>query len=135
MPEPHPGLIREINNPSLPLKVVKVHPPSLGAVAQDEGHGYTVRLELSRRVTHYESQAIRRLSERMRFEGSTLTITRTTLEKIHERKDQIKDLVSQAETRGAQAEEAAAVSKATSEAAHEAEVARLEKAAAEINFD
>lgn len=135
MPEPHPGLVRELNDRSLPLKVVKVYPPYAEDVAQDQGDGYMVQLKLSRRATHYEAQAIRRLSDRMRFDGSTLTVRGTTLEMINEQKDQIKDLISQAETRGARAEESAADSEAMAEAAHEADVARLEKAAAEINFD
>ena len=55
MPEPHPGLIHDMNDPSLPLKVLRVYPTDAEDVARDQGSDYTVQLELSRRATRNES--------------------------------------------------------------------------------
>lgn len=152
MPEQHPGLrtTEAPNDPTLPLRIVKVYPPTEEQVAQaqrpnsvayEQGR-YTVSLALSRLITDDERTAAEQLAgraiSRSRVYGRTLEISNTTVELIADQKDQISDLVKQIEAEGKRLADARAIREQREQEAQEAaatEAARLAQLAEQISFD
>lgn len=142
MPEKHPGLIEvaTVNDPTIELKVIKVHGPGIQTpYPQDPPGSYSVSLELSRAVTDVESRASRALLDpkKMSVNGPFLTARQTTIENIRDNTAEISSIVKRIEESGKelqQLEEERELARQRREEADEAEVARRADIAAQITF-
>lgn len=119
-----------------PLKAIAVDPPSLES-ADANGH-YRVTLQLSRKVTRAEIQAVPAIAKNMRVYGSTLEISQTRVETVAATTKDIASILATAEEQGRKQDEHAALvarKQAEAEKARVEEEERLRKLAEGIKFD
>jgi hypothetical protein len=137
LPHDQPDDVEEVDDPSLPLKITKVYTPTpwehSSTVHEDEGK-YTVRMQLSRRATLFELDAVKSLAP-ISIYGSVLEISNTTLEEVKESRDAIARAVEGIEREGRRAQEAFDAQQAHVDAERAAELERLRALAEQIVFD
>ncbi|MGF0254501.1 hypothetical protein ACQR3V_11050 [Rhodococcus erythropolis] len=121
----------------VPLKILRVLPPDPYGTS-DGASGYSVLLELSRKVTEFERKAAPEIRPHLRVYGSTLELYRTTLEAVKNEAAQLSNTVTRIEAAGrkeSELVEARLEAQRREDLARANETERLAKLAAEITFD
>ena len=125
------------------LRIIKVLPPQADppvrhsrdwGLPKDEG--YSVALQVTRRLTAFEAKALkdRRPDMRAAVNSAQVIISQTTLEAIASSTKDLQDLMVEVEAAGAQKEVDEARRVAALQSSHDAEVERLRVMAEGIQF-
>lgn len=131
-----PGPPTDDYDHSIPLKAVRVRPPSPDAVHSQAA--YTVHIELSRHGSVFEQGAVKKFFPHGRIYGNTLELNDTTVESIAENASTLSNELAALEREARKAEEAANLLQRQRDEIEAAETARYEhlrRMASEVRFE